>query len=414
MTLDGTIIDQIKAHDWRGENLPPSYCPPDGSTLGMPRWSPDGQSYFYLDVSVGTQPYILYVGEAQSNARTKLGEFEYDPEKDLYLPHFEWLGNDHLYYHDRPSLELRIIDINTRRQTVLGRYALFRDFYTPSITLSPDASRMLVQSWTAPEESFLDLITLGPNTHADISAELENNLGIHFDRYIDLLWSADSSRMAIYVKQGDKIAWLILGSQGKIQSFIPPSEADPFGGWATWTPDGENLLIMCNPVSMGHWGKFDLCMVDDQGEMIKKFSFQNYTSFERYAQWSADGSQLYYLSKTRIEVFPAKLRRLDLNTGEDELVAEGLFDYGWTQNSYIDEQYQFTGIKWSPDGEWMILNNSGPQIKLSERDNFTHTTTMLCHPINDCRQMKFGPLIIFGADWWQPPAAPLPPAAPGG
>jgi len=189
-------------------------------------------------------------------------------------------------------------------------------------------------------------------------------------------------------------------------SALDAGEDVPFGIWAIrWRPDGEKLVTDCNPVSKGQYGEEDLCLLNAQSGIEKIFPYQRHWTPSTFLQFSSDGNYLYYYLKSSEFVYPAKLYRLDIRDGHHELVLEGLRDYSWIYSSEIREYYDFKRIKWSPDGTWMILNSSGPEEKLWPDERQVSTTALLCDPTNVCQEMKFGPLVILGADWWIPPAS---------
>jgi len=400
MTADGQILDQPLWATFDNVNTvaPKIYC--SGRDL---EWSPDGQHYVYWYHIDGTKMNELYLGDIYSMKVIKLLTFEEDFDNRIFSPTMHWLGDKRLFFFDKQSKELKTIDISTPKVTSWGSFSLFWERYIPAISPSPDGKLLVIQSWTSSEQSDFYLLNAESGTKVNISEEFHSDHGILFNSYFTPVWSDDSSKFVIAGEKDDRVVFILLKRDGEKLWILEAGDGEGFGLWVKWTLDGERLLIMCNPVSQGHYGTYNLCLVNTQGEVEQIFPYQRHWDPQKWSQWSHDGHFLYYLLKSGFAVYPAKLYRLDIRDGRYEMVSDGLRDYSWISSNEFRES-DFRGIEWSSDGRWMILNNSGPIENLYAGRYGAHTTALICDPSNHCQQMKYGSLVILGADWWQPPA----------
>lgn len=404
MTANGVILDQ------RPTFGDVHYCPDGSMVSGDPEWSPDGQRYVYYQGS-------LLLGESDSSNVQAIGVFEPVTDPAIGIPHsppVDWLGDNRLFYFDEGnSNEIIVINPATHGVSSTGPYRGRFDRHEPAISPSPDGEMLVVQSWPTDEMSRYELIGVNDATRAVVMRDLASGYGISFDASRRAIWSPDSSRFAIAGWRDDRVIWAIINRDGSLQSILDSGGGPHFGYKASWTANGGALMVSCNHVEMGRYSEYDVCVLDSQGGVVRVFEYQDYWAPLDWSQWSEDGNYLYYMLKAGPYVFPAQLWRMDIRTGSREMVLEGLLDYDWIDSRRFAEWYAFTGVGWSPDGNWMILNNSGPQETLPTHGRPNEfTTSLLCEPSNSCRQMRSGPLVVLGAGWWAPPSSwspcPLP------
>lgn len=404
MTVDGIILDQRFYPSNELELSPPFYCPGDGYVMGLPEWSPSGERYYFQEWASEGLDYYFF-GQSDIPKVTKLKEARSDYSAKKFAPHLIWLTDDMLYYANYRSVsdldwvidDIVLLNGYTMVETrISGPFPTAFRGSTPPLIGSPDGKYLLLQTGSTLEETDFYLIRTADGVRKNITKDLHSSLGYEFSSNLPVHWSNDSSKFALYSLDGERAIWVIFDQDGTYLTSIDGGEI-PLAARGKWTPD-DRLLIGCNPVSRGRYGEYDLCLFNLSGELEKLIPYQKHWYPLENSQWSPDGAMLYYLVKNAPFVYPAKLYRLALDSGENELVLNEVYDYDWIMSDFL-EFYKFTGVRWSPDGAWMILNNSGP---FAESGGSTITTALICDPPKQC-QNRFGDLVIQGADWWQPP-----------
>lgn len=409
MTVEGEIIDQRFYKAWNDDAhlFPPFYCPDGIRWTHAPRWSPDRQHYFFWYYHQGQGISDLFLGTSWSNKIVFLGQFEDNYLKKIYPPSVNWLGNHHLYYFDASTKEITVINIDSpqKNRITLGRFrGRSERHYYPATAPSPSGERLVVQDWEegADKSSTFYLIDVNANEKIDLTKELVLRENFQFDKAFTPLWSPDGSKFIIAGTINDKVAFIAFNQDGTFWGVLEGDEDVSFSHIASWLPNNDELLILCNAKRIDiHAGAYDLCKVKLDGTVERVFPYQNWTP-QYWSTISDDGNYLYVLRKYTVFSFSADLYRLNLNTGVFEEVVKNIKDYNWIESSRFVE-WSSSSLKWSPDKQWMILNNFGPDEKLPAVDKTTFTTALLCDSEGNCHEMKYDSLIIFGADWWQPP-----------
>jgi WD40 repeat protein len=212
-----------------------------------------------------------------------------------------------------------------------------------------------------------------------------------------------STKLAITGQQGKRNVWLIFGQDGKVQSIYQPADRTEFANWATWAPDGSKFLSMCNLTEYGH----SACMVYINGTVGPVINGKSRWNPSYWSQWSQDGQWFYYIAQA-VTTNPTSIYRMNTATGVSELYLSGIHDYTYIgSDGQVGHDYKLEKIDWSPDEQWIILNDSSPKIGLYTGYNgkpVFYVTAVLCDASLECQPMKFGSVAIIGAEWWHPPA----------
>jgi tricorn protease-like protein len=101
-------------------------------------------------------------------------------------------------------------------------------------------------------------------------------------------------------------------------------------GWVhsgiSWSPDGRHLAFCSG--SFGN--KYDLWMVDTSGANLRNLS-NTPELREDYSHWSSDGKEILYTSYDPNGAGGTFLKRFDITTGKETIVAQNAFEGFWEQ-----------------------------------------------------------------------------------
>ena len=167
-------------------------------------------------------------------------------------------------------------------------------------------------------------------------------------------WSPDSTRVAVWISQGETIG--VYGLDGERQAVltVPPGMMAPGDYDPVWLPDGESLMV---PYGVE---------IPLDGSTPRKLPWAD--AHEGEATYSPDGSRVAYTTRTSLE-------GLVLHFGEHQ---GGSFVVAAADGSHAQEVFGDLVWKpvWSPTGD-RIAFTSGNGTKLRLVDVATGTVTLL-------------------------------------
>ncbi len=417
MTLDGQIVQQEKSlivlqsnqSLLMGLKIRSKFCPYlDSVTQDWPKWSPDHTQYVLYDIDVSLNESAsetnLFLGKFNQSTHELLGTYPLYRSNSGYLiaPRLSWLGNQRLLLRSiditTKQEQYRIYDISNKSDRLIGSYGMV-DNYPTSSSASPDNRKLVIQSWTGKLSDYF-LVNIEDGQKANVTEGITKDYGITFPFIVEPRWSPDGSKFAIFGKKDNDKIWLIIDQDGEMVSVLNGGPQTPLEGWATWNPDNESLLIRCNDKNNG---LYDLCLLNMHGDFERSFPAQKFWRVNYWSQWSEDGKFLYYLLSQKGYGSSAKIFRLNLSDGSNELIVDEIIDRTWIQSDEIREFYNLSAL-WSPDANWFIVNDAGPDFSVeSGVRSETFATVLLCNANNICEQFTSGSFVILGAQWWDRP-----------
>lgn len=281
------------------------YPPAPSSTAWAPAWSPDGKL-----VTVSMLGSLWNIDPATGVATELTADGRYDSS-----PHWSPDGNWIVYTSETPgkSIQLAILEVGTGKTKLLtnDKYTYFDPAF------SPDGRRIAY-------------VTTGPNGRFHIQVR-----GIH-----DGQW--DGEPMAVTSDHRNP--------RDRLYVDVWDMHIQP-----AWTPDGKELVFVCNrdvPLGSGDIWKMP---VEPDGIRKAVRIFREQSLFRTRPQVSIDGKRIVYSSNAGGADQFNHLYVLPTTGGAPYKLTAGEFDHFHP--------------RWSPDGEWIatISNEGGlPQLLLLE------------------------------------------------
>lgn len=129
---------------------------------------------------------------------------------------------------------------------------------------------------------------------------------------------------------------------------FPPHDIATSISYPTWSPDDNNIAIMCRKGDKQTISQFNISE-RKFSPLVTEAIDQPYNTNNIYPQWSADGKTLYYLQISQDSDVSRILAR-NLDTGKDK----ELFRY--QSDNFMDRMFN---ISISPDRKWICAINRG-------------------------------------------------------
>lgn len=209
MTSDGTIIS-VKTYE-ESQKTDRIDCSNPTNWSGVPVFSPDRSKYAVEENNTSLKISGVFTGEI---SLIDMSQFISDRNGGgvPIVPRVNWLDDKSVYFLDKNTDKLVLLDVNDKSMTNLGEFpSPIPDFYSQEFAASPNGNFILIHSVDSKGYA-LYLIDLVNSSKKNLTENL------NFTLYTRVFWSPDSSRVVVFGTNSEEpeSKMLIFNSDGDL------------------------------------------------------------------------------------------------------------------------------------------------------------------------------------------------------